>query len=723
MMTSEELGRKREWAEAIPEGIHNVINRRLGHLSGACNQILRVAAVIGKEFDYQLLGSLSSGLGQEGLIAALEEATSQGVIEESPQQAGGYRFVHTLVQQTLIAEVSAARQSLLHERIAGELEERYGRNSGAHASELAHRFAQSTGAAATDKLVHYSRLAGERALATFAYDDALSHFQRALAARGSRVPAVWEGELNDEIAPILFGLAQGQAATFQRGQLQEARANLSRVLDYYLAKGDVSRAVMVAVYPIPPFGGPGATVRTLDRILSLVPPESIEAGVLHARRGFVMGVEEGDFQGAQDAFERALLIAIREKDLDLEMRTLADAARVDSYNHWWGSSLEKSLRAVELAQRAGNPRLELTARYRAAWALLTLGDAHRAIEISKPLLEIAETVQDRYWLVNTLWLNELLSRLQGHWQASADFSDRGLAIWPRDPMLLGSRTLLEYETGNFGTGKEFLERLIAAMASTPSGSSLEYANVACVVPMIVRISGHDDQLGRAARACETILSSSEATEGLVNDAKAGLGLIAVIQFELDNAEKHYSALAAESRQILFSSLSADRLLGLLAYTLGRYGDAATHFEDALTFCRGAGYRPELAWTCHDYAGCLLARNTLGDQQKATSLLDESVKISIELGMGPLMERAEALRARMKSGPELAPALPDGLTNREAEVLRLIAVGRSSRDVAEELVLSIRTVERHITNIYGKINARGRADATAYALGHDLLDQQ
>ncbi len=55
------------------------------------------------------------------------------------------------------------------------------------------------------------------------------------------------------------------------------------------------------------------------------------------------------------------------------------------------------------------------------------------------------------------------------------------------------------------------------------------------------------------------------------------------------------------------------------------------------------------------------------------------------------------------------------------MLRLIAVGKSSRDVAEELVLSIRTVERHITNIYGKINARGRADATAYALGHELLD--
>ena len=86
-----------------------------------------------------------------------------------------------------------------------------------------------------------------------------------------------------------------------------------------------------------------------------------------------------------------------------------------------------------------------------------------------------------------------------------------------------------------------------------------------------------------------------------------------------------------------------------------------------------------------------------------------------------MEQASALQATAEIQGDKPPAYPDRLTQREVEVLRLIAVGKSSRDVAEDLVLSIRTVERHITNIYGKINARGRADATAYALGHSLLD--
>ncbi len=70
-------------------------------------------------------------------------------------------------------------------------------------------------------------------------------------------------------------------------------------------------------------------------------------------------------------------------------------------------------------------------------------------------------------------------------------------------------------------------------------------------------------------------------------------------------------------------------------------------------------------------------------------------------------------------PGLKAAYPDHLTTREVEVLRLVAAGRTNREIAAELVLSLRTVARHITNIYRKIGARGKADATAYAIRHNL----
>ncbi len=68
---------------------------------------------------------------------------------------------------------------------------------------------------------------------------------------------------------------------------------------------------------------------------------------------------------------------------------------------------------------------------------------------------------------------------------------------------------------------------------------------------------------------------------------------------------------------------------------------AVHFEDTLVFCRKAGFRPELAWTCCDYADTLRERDAEGDRAKAMSLLDESSAISSKLGMRPLMEGVQS----------------------------------------------------------------------------------
>ncbi len=80
--------------------------------------------------------------------------------------------------------------------------------------------------------------------------------------------------------------------------------------------------------------------------------------------------------------------------------------------------------------------------------------------------------------------------------------------------------------------------------------------------------------------------------------------------------------------------------------------------DSLAFCRKAGYQPELAWTCHDYADALLQKRGPGDRVKADALLDESLDISTELGMRPLKERVLVLQEQAASHqPELLPAPP------------------------------------------------------------------
>ena len=103
-----------------------------------------------------------------------------------------------------------------------------------------------------------------------------------------------------------------------------------------------------------------------------------------------------------------------------------------------------------------------------------------------------------------------------------------------------------------------------------------------------------------------------------------------------------------------------------------------------------------------------------------SLLDEALAISLELGMHTLEERVVALRAGVRSQPRSPQSYPDGLTQREVEVLRLIAVGRSNRDIANVLFVSPNTVASHVRSILTKTSTANRTEAAAYARRHDLL---
>ncbi len=168
------------------------------------------------------------------------------------------------------------------------------------------------------------------------------------------------------------------------------------------------------------------------------------------------------------------------------------------------------------------------------------------------------------------------------------------------------------------------------------------------IAAIARITGVPDRLEIAEAAAEAVLSERSIQPGLVLFAKVGLSLLAVQTEDKSAAEENYAYLLEQRSTMMWTVSSVDRLLGLLAQTMDNPEDAGAHFEEALAFCRKAGYRPELAWTCCDYADTLLQRNEPGDREKAMSLLDESLAISSELGMRPLMERVLSRREILKA---------------------------------------------------------------------------
>ncbi|HNB51040.1 MAG TPA: response regulator transcription factor, partial [Anaerolineales bacterium] len=164
--------------------------------------------------------------------------------------------------------------------------------------------------------------------------------------------------------------------------------------------------------------------------------------------------------------------------------------------------------------------------------------------------------------------------------------------------------------------------------------------------------------------------------------------------------------------------AAATYLGCLATTLKDWSVAVQHFEEALIINARLGTPPFLARTQYYYSAMLLARKQGADREKAFQLLEQAHDMAQELGMSHLMEQIQRL---LVGEPLREPSLPTphGLTAREAQVLQLIAAGRSTKEIAAALFISNPTVERHITHIYQKIGARSRAEATAFALRHGL----
>ncbi len=156
-------------------------------------------------------------------------------------------------------------------------------------------------------------------------------------------------------------------------------------------------------------------------------------------------------------------------------------------------------------------------------------------------------------------------------------------------------------------------------------------------------------------AAESVLSEQAVRPYLTISAKAGLALLAVQKGDRSAAEEQYAYLLTQRGTMVSTVSSVDRLLGLVCQTMGNPNQAMAHFEDALAFCRKAGDQPELAWAGCDYANALTQRGGSGDDQKAKTLLEESLAISMELGMLPLIDRVVSRQEAKNSQLYAAPA--------------------------------------------------------------------
>jgi hypothetical protein len=178
---------ERPSALELPQSVRDAIGRRLDALSQDCNTLLRVAAVLGREFHPKLLERVA-GLSGEALLEPLGEAFDARVIEEAEAGAGRWTFSHALVRQTLYDEIRVPERVRLHRRIGEALEETYGASDEAPLSELAHHFFEAAPGGDSEKAIAYGLRAARRAEELLAYEESARIHEQTLELLDLAIP-------------------------------------------------------------------------------------------------------------------------------------------------------------------------------------------------------------------------------------------------------------------------------------------------------------------------------------------------------------------------------------------------------------------------------------------------------------------------------------------------------------------------------------------------------
>jgi DNA-binding CsgD family transcriptional regulator len=693
----------------IPVGVRETIGRRLTRLSERCNDLLCAAAVYGRQFTARELAAAAAEDVQR-VLTDLEPAIQAGIVQ--PQtDAGTYQFTHAVIRETIYEDLSAVERLRLHGRAGDALVGVYSAHPERALTRIAHHYYESAALDNADKAVVFALRAAESAVLIYAYEDAVLHYDRAIETLES------SGLMQDERlarAYILKGAAMYQLGDSQKSvEVLLAAVNRTRVLgsaellvDALLLLAISSRQLEQQHF-----------VPLLDRALALLPEI--------------------------DSAARAKALAT----LAFAQRTSRDKSRIQ---HLVDQALAMSNRSCDATARCacylltimalrGNPenlhrRLLLGQEYivaaRSTGSADLLADAyhwHILNCFESGQVEELETVLHHYDSLSTARFGNhqyqtgthrvTLALLRGDWFELESKIEGLLAI--------GMKTRPDDADGVYGAQMFALNRDLGRLhalapqikESVASGSGRMWEPglmlICADIGLLAEARGIFARL--VDQDCRAIRRDDMYLTCLVFCAETCFALA-----DAGRAQVLYQLLRPYARQtanhptaVCFGAV--ELYLAILACSANWPDLARDHFEQAMTLNRAMRAWPFLARTLLRYGEFLLKRPADAERRAGLQQLREAEQLARRLGMTRLVIDIDAL---LHASDDDA-AYPDDLTAREVEVLRLLAIGRTNKDVSLVLAISLNTVATHVRNILNKTQCANRTEAATYAIRHGL----
>ncbi len=680
----------------IPEGIREVMARRLSVLTAECQYFLQLAACVGRHFDFSLIGQVEE-LSQPALLALTTEAIQASIVEESTP--GLFFFSHPLTREVVYNGIPAPGKMATHQRVAMALEAQYGSTATAHAQEIAHHLVSAGSLADPRRTAVYCVEGMRQARAAFAFNEAR---RLALAALGAIERLGMD--LPRLRAHLLLQLGYAEAVS---GCPDEAVQRYRDALSIYEALGEEE----------------GRTDAYRWLTTGCLRYGRWREAFAAARDGLAGATEKSThaFVGLAGAYVMALLVAGRtdesaawaEKVLKLAFdgETRAVAHHAAAAQHTWGiKDPAEATRHFELSRdfflKEGRDPTSAQVALDHAITSYFLGEFETSREAARESERLGNATGRASVIADLSAFQTLLFVHQGEW----DRAHEALTTWEDARSSLGGSTIYGQFAQRAGALERFWKRGPAGVSELlDSAIAFPLSNQ----PLEAFIHAEAGERGEALELMEKLKAVIPARGRGLFWLSGALPLLATSStLGLDSPA--CARPLGRYRGRLFDWFLVDVELGREAAGRRSWEEAHAHFLRATEVCEAAGLRGFLGQAYLHHGLMFISRRQSGDRKKGVALLEQAGALFSDLRLDYLCAKVQAIVARPTRGRPMAHG-PAGLTERELAVLRLVADGQSNRQIAETLYISEKTVERHLENIYPKIEVNSRAAAITWLL--------